>query len=834
MPLARGQQIDRYEILELLGTGGMGEVYLARDPKLQRLVALKIVRLDRTQGDAAKSLLREARAAAALSHPNVVAIYDVGEASEPGDDLSVPYLAMELVEGRSLRSYVGDGEIPMTGRIHWMRQVATALAAAHGMGLVHRDIKPENIMIKGDGTVKVLDFGIASRPASSLDLWSSTDGHSLPTMRPSDIQSIRCTSEKRTIAGTPFYMAPEQLRGEELDERADQFSWAVVAYELLTGSTPWRRGSDPLAAVSEILSVVPPAPRELERGVPHSSSDVIMRALSKDRTLRFPTMSGLVEQWDGPSSLDRPVPSRAIERKPPRIPKVAVVVAGACIASTLATLALERWPRRPTFPTTDTKTTAPVAGSPTCGSNADCPSTDNGTYHCNSARRVCVRVDSPDCHVYAEPSDAARGDTVWIGGMYPLRENILRPEWLAADLARQDFAQALGSNDLRAGEMHARPIALVICDESADAERAARHLVEDVEVPAVLGFRSLKALRATAPTIFLPNQVLNLITITQADDATRIPEPAGSRLVWRTTLNLSSEFAALAPLVHDIIEPRVRAALHDSRPTRVARLRPRSIVRNETDALFRSLRFNEKSALENGDRFRQFVFDDNATASPDPVVDQILDFAPDVIIYSGPFEKTVLAPLEQLWNKGPRPYYASVSGNTDATLDFISRSPNTWHRFFNLTNQTSTLPNAQLVLHYNQIHPDAPVIRTAAPQPSYDAFYVLAYAVHALGETNITGPQLSDAIGRLVPPGRPVDVGPGGILDAFQTLRSGKNIDLTGSIGSLNFDRESGEAPIDYAILCIGSDSHGRAIEVESGLTYDARTKSLVGSLHCP
>jgi branched-chain amino acid transport system substrate-binding protein len=127
------------------------------------------------------------------------------------------------------------------------------------------------------------------------------------------------------------------------------------------------------------------------------------------------------------------------------------------------------------------------------------------------------------------------------------------------------------------------------------------------------------------------------------------------------------------------------------------------------------------------------------------------------------------------------------------------------------------------------------VTRTDAPQPSYDAFYVLAYAIHSLGDTPITGPAISTAItSRLGPIGHPIDVGPADILTAFSTLRSGGNIDLNGAIGSLDFDPATGEAPINYAILCFGADNQGNATAVESGLVYDSSTRRLTGSLHCP
>jgi hypothetical protein len=147
---------------------------------------------------------------------------------------------------------------------------------------------------------------------------------------------------------------------------------------------------------------------------------------------------------------------------------------------------------------------------------------------------------------------------------------------------------------------------------------------------------------------------------------------------------------------------------------------------------------------------------------------------------------------------------------------------------------SSSVPNAELVLHFNMAHPTQPVVRTQAPQPSYDGFYLLAYSILALGDEPITGPNISSAISRLLPPGREIDVGPADIMAAFSALRLGENIDLRGAIGPLDFDPYSGEAPIDYAVLCIGSDAHGNPIEVESGLVYNSKSGIFSGALHCP
>lgn len=175
MPLTAGDPFGRYVIEAVLGEGGMGRVYRALDTRLERKVALKILRppTETHEGagvssgdvsDGPSRLLREARAAAALDHPNAVSVFDVGEVD------GIPYIAMELIEGRSLRTCMGDATVPMERRVRWLIEIAQALAAAHGRGLVHRDVKPENVMVRNDDVVKVLDFGIARRVRLEVDV----------------------------------------------------------------------------------------------------------------------------------------------------------------------------------------------------------------------------------------------------------------------------------------------------------------------------------------------------------------------------------------------------------------------------------------------------------------------------------------------------------------------------------------------------------------------------------------------------------------------------------------------------------------------------------------
>jgi serine/threonine-protein kinase len=293
--LKPGDEFERYTIEALIGQGGMGAVYRAHDKVLGRRVALKVmndggasaVRRPGLRPDepgyapdpeANARLLREARAAAALDHPNAVAIFDVGVHD------GAPYIVMELVEGRTMRTLVGDAETPLPARLARLADVARALAGAHKRGLVHRDVKPENIMVRDDGMVKVLDFGIARSTRTEIDPHASTQSPALATLT---VEGVKL--------GTPVYMAPEQIRGDSLDGRADQFAWGVLAYETLAGRLPWRGAGDALAVMASILTDPVDERALADAGVPEAVRAIVLRALSKRPGERFASMDEVAE-----------------------------------------------------------------------------------------------------------------------------------------------------------------------------------------------------------------------------------------------------------------------------------------------------------------------------------------------------------------------------------------------------------------------------------------------------------------------------------------------------------------------------------------------------------
>jgi serine/threonine-protein kinase len=314
--LEAGDKVDRYVVEKLLGEGGMGSVYLARDTQLGRKIALKIMRADSRAGtEGSARILREARAAAALVHPNAVAVFDAREVD------GVTYLAMEYLEGRPLREAMLDTSVTAATRVRWLGDIARALAAAHACGLVHRDIKPENVMIKPDGTVKVLDFGIA-RQVSAID----PNGATAPSVSASTL------SGTGLMVGTPHYMAPEQMRGDDVDGRADQFAWGVTAYEVLTGKLPWANPHDGVKLIAEVVSASPVA--SLAGRAPAEVASVVDRALSKDPRDRFSTMDDVVAALDGlATSETRVMPSAAAARTGSRSGMIPLVLGGVVLAA---------------------------------------------------------------------------------------------------------------------------------------------------------------------------------------------------------------------------------------------------------------------------------------------------------------------------------------------------------------------------------------------------------------------------------------------------------------------------------------------------------------------
>lgn len=262
-----GTRLGRYEIISLLGKGGMGAVYLANDTHLDRRVALKLLS-EKYTGDKLwlRRFIREAKAASALNHPNIITIHEIGQAG------GVHFIATEYIEGKTLRHHLAEGRMKIGVAINVAAQVASALAAAHAAGIIHRDIKPENIMLRPDGYVKALDFGLAKRIGPE----GADSGTSLSQFN----------TDPGMVMGTVNYMSPEQARGLSVDARSDIFSLGVALYEMLTGRAPFTGPSSSDVIVS-ILDSEPPRLSQMLADIPAELERIVDRALRKDREERY-------------------------------------------------------------------------------------------------------------------------------------------------------------------------------------------------------------------------------------------------------------------------------------------------------------------------------------------------------------------------------------------------------------------------------------------------------------------------------------------------------------------------------------------------------------------
>jgi serine/threonine protein kinase len=315
MALASGTRLGPYEIEAPLGAGGMGEVYCARDPRLGRNVALKILPESFSRdSDRLRRFQQETQAIAALNHPNILAIHDVGQHN------GTPFLVSELLHGESLREALGRGALPQRKAIEYAVQIAQGLAAAHEKDIVHRDLKPENLFITRDGRVKILDFGLAKLAAKGADSATLTSAH----------------TSAGTVMGTASYMAPEQVRGEAADPRTDIFAFGVVMYEMLSGQRAFRRDT-PAETMTAVLREEPP---EFSHAHPLSPAldKIVRRCLEKDPHQRFQSARDLSFALSALSGSDT-----SAARVVPAPRRVLPLVLAAAVMVVVAAIALPLW-----------------------------------------------------------------------------------------------------------------------------------------------------------------------------------------------------------------------------------------------------------------------------------------------------------------------------------------------------------------------------------------------------------------------------------------------------------------------------------------------------------
>src|SRR5260370_14640226 len=286
-----GQLFGHYRVLEKIGSGGMGEVFRARDERLGRDVALKLIRpASSNNPDHLRRFEQEARAAAALNHPNILAIYDVGFEG------TTPYIVSELLEGKNLRQRLSEGTIPVREAADYALQIAQGLTAAHDRLIVHRDLKPENLFLTNDGRVKILDFGVAKLQT--------------PAEETRSIESLTTVTKHGTVIGTVAYMSPEQLRAKPVDHRSDIFSFGAILYEMMAGSRAFHCETevDTITGVCRCSAAATPID---EAAIPPAYQDIVKHCPEKDPGNRFQSAKELAFAFKPPlgSSPPRPVPS---------------------------------------------------------------------------------------------------------------------------------------------------------------------------------------------------------------------------------------------------------------------------------------------------------------------------------------------------------------------------------------------------------------------------------------------------------------------------------------------------------------------------------------------
>ncbi|PYQ37594.1 MAG: hypothetical protein DMF55_00350 [Acidobacteria bacterium] len=337
MSIAPGTRLGPYEVVSPLGAGGMGEVYRAKDTRLKRDVAVKVLPASLSSDpERLRRFELEAETAGRLNHPNILAIYDIGM----HDD--APYVVSELLEGETLRDRLSEGPLGPRRAIEYARELASGLAAAHEKGIVHRDLKPENVFVTTDGRIKILDFGLAKLTQPDFGMSGATN---LPTVPPG--------TEPGVVLGTVGYMSPEQVRGAPVDHRSDVFSFGAILYEMLTGARAFR-GDSAVETMNAILKEEPPEPSESGRRVPPGLERIVRHCVEKNPALRFQSARDLAFDLESLSETSSAATTRVLPSPSARRRGLFPVLAGLAllgIAAAAGYLAGARTgrPRLPTF-----------------------------------------------------------------------------------------------------------------------------------------------------------------------------------------------------------------------------------------------------------------------------------------------------------------------------------------------------------------------------------------------------------------------------------------------------------------------------------------------------
>src|SRR5262245_54456717 len=333
-----GTSLNQYRITATIGAGGMGEVFRARDTRLNRDVAIKVLPKDfMSDADRLRRFEQEAKTLAALNHPNVLTVFDAGVQEGP------PYLVTELLEGKTLREVLGTTAttaLPVRKATEYALQIAQGLAAAHGKGIIHRDLKPENIFVTNDARVKILDFGLAKLRSADAHIRAKGPaggeladvGIRAPDAEASTLaQSAVESTEPGMVLGTPAYMSPEQVRGESADHRADIFAFGCVLYEMLSGTRAFRRNT-PVESMNAVLNDALPELSTTHPHIPLALARIVERCLEKQADNRFQSAKDLAFAIETARDKGQPAPmsrpqDESMNSRPRRVVFVIAVLA---------------------------------------------------------------------------------------------------------------------------------------------------------------------------------------------------------------------------------------------------------------------------------------------------------------------------------------------------------------------------------------------------------------------------------------------------------------------------------------------------------------------------
>jgi branched-chain amino acid transport system substrate-binding protein len=467
-----------------------------------------------------------------------------------------------------------------------------------------------------------------------------------------------------------------------------------------------------------------------------------------------------------------------------------------------------------------------------CSSNAECTHAAGKVSACNRAAGKCALLEMPGCRII-DPSNVAGNDaTFWIPVIVPdLTEEVRR----TTELALRDFGSVSGGLPPRAPGDAPHPMAAIYCIYAGSSAPLVHHFVEEVGVPAIIGWSDAKELVELTTSVLNTRDVL-AITFNKSPLLSSLPTPPnGPRLVWRIDASTTSYVGAMAALIGSLVKATAE------RP-RVALIRGDYVSGVAmSDALVSELRVHGKTIAEGGAELRNFVLPtQDPTGAYDATTKAVVDYAPDAIVdnLNPPANAWALfGRIEEHWpSSSRRPIhvvYPAPMLQEQVIQRWLRARPDARGRIFAVDTRASTPANTRLALRYNEFF--SPAVTPETTQGiGYDAMYLLSYAAASLERQPVTGTNLARAISRLLPPGEPIDVGPTGILQAFKILKSGRNIDLAGTTTTLDFDLDTGDAPAEMSILCPKKQRTGDFSPVESGLFFDQRTRRLTGTLSCP